>query len=193
MPAATFTSGGSPSGADPVAGRDAREAPQVGARVHLKPLRIEIGELGPSDRPALRFIFDHLGPDSRQQRFLHPKLALGARELDELTCLDHWHHDALIARSAHPRVPIGVGRYVRGEEFDLAEVAITVSDRWQRRGVGMRLLLELRERARRAGIRRFGVMTMRTNEGALHLAHELGPCRVMSFSAGVIELECRCA
>lgn len=156
------------------------------------PSTIEVRELTPSDRQALRFIFEQLSPDSRQQRFLHPKAALSARELDELTQLDHWHHEAFIAWSTRPRTPIGVGRYVRGEDFDVAELAITVADRWQRRGVGTQLLLELRDRARRAGIRRFSIIAMWGNRGALRLAHQLGSCHLLCASDGVVRLECRC-
>jgi len=153
---------------------------------------LQLRELTPSDRRALRFMFDRLSPSSRQQRFLHAKNELSVRELEELTRLDHWHHEALIAWSLVPRVPIGVGRYVRGDEFDIAEVAITVIDEWQRRGVGRQLLFELRDRARRAGIRRFSALMLRSNKGALRLAHELGPCRLVRSSDGIVQLECWC-
>ncbi len=158
--------------------------------VLVAPAEIEIRELASSDGPALRYIFSQLSLDSRQQRFLHPKIALSSRELDEFTRLDHWHHEALIASASQPRIPIGVGRYVRSEDFDLAELAITVIDPWQRRGVGTRLLHELRDRARRAGVRRFSVAAMQTNEAALRLAHQLGSCRLLDRSGGVVQLEC---
>ena len=156
------------------------------------PIDLLLRVVTPGDRRALRFMFDRLSPSSRQQRFLRAKNELSAHELEELTRLDHWHHEALIAWSLVPRVPIGVGRYVRGDEFDIAEVAITVTDEWQRRGVGRQLLFELRDRARRAGIRRFSVAMLRSNKGALRLAHELGPCRLVRCSDGIVQLECLC-
>jgi RimJ/RimL family protein N-acetyltransferase len=145
-------------------------------------------ELAPADRRALAFIFRHLGETSRYQRFLGVKHQFSAHELDHLTHVDHWHREALIAFSPSPRTPIGVARYVRCSQFDLAEVAITVVDDWQRRGVGVELLLELRERAFRAGIRRFTATMFRDNRGAIALAHYFGPTAVTMRYGGVVEL-----
>jgi RimJ/RimL family protein N-acetyltransferase len=147
-----------------------------------------IREVTAADRAALAYVFDHLGEQSRYQRFLSINSELGARELDRLIDVDHWHHEALIACSPIPRAPIGVARYVRGEEFDLAELAIAVVDDWQRRGVGAQLALALRDRALRAGIRRFTATMLSSNRGALALARRLGPCAVIRADTDVIEL-----
>src|SRR5271155_1689525 len=122
----------------------------------LLPAGVLIRELASFDRAAIAFAFGRLGEQSRYQRFLAVKPRLSERELDRLTAVDHWHHEALIAWSPPPpRAPIAVARYVRQADFDAAELAIAVSDDWQRRGVGRALLLGLRERAMRAGVRRF--------------------------------------
>ena len=147
-----------------------------------------IRELTAADRAALVFIFRHLSEASRYQRFLCVKRELGARDLDRLIDVDHWHREALIAWSPVPRAPIGVARYVRAADFDLAELAITVVDDWQRRGVGEQLLLELRERALRAGVRRFTATLLRSNRGALALVRRLGPTTVTAADHDVVEL-----
>jgi RimJ/RimL family protein N-acetyltransferase len=147
-----------------------------------------IRSLGAADRRALAFIFRRLGDDSRYQRFLGLKRELAGAELERLTNVDHWHHEALIAFSPVPRAPIAVARYVRLEEFDLAELAFTVTDDWQRRGVGLELGLALRARAREAGVRRFTATMLRSNRGALALARRLGECRVVSSAGEVLEL-----
>jgi acetyltransferase len=135
-------------------------------------------------------MFGHLSPQSRYQRFLYPKHELSRQELDEFTCLDHWHHDALIAWLARPRTPVGIGRYVRADDFDCAEIAITVIDEWQRHGIGGALLSTLRDRAVRAGIRRFTSTSFSGNRAALRLAHQLGSCQQVRSAGGVVELEC---
>jgi len=137
-------------------------------------------------------MFARLSGESRYRRFLHPKTELSDRELDGLARLDHWHHEGLIAWSPWPRTPIGVARYVRTEQFDCAEVAVTVADAWQRRGLGKALLLVLRERAERAGIRRFTSLILWSNKAGLRLAHQLGPCRQIRSADGIVELECFC-
>lgn len=147
-----------------------------------------IRELESSDRPALLFMFRRLGERSRYQRFLGVKHALSTLELGYMTNLDHWHREALIAWSLPPRSPIGVARYVRSEDFDLAEVAVTVVDEWQRRGVGRLLVLELRERAMRAGIRRFSATMFRDNPGAMALARCFGPIAAVQRYGAVVEL-----
>jgi RimJ/RimL family protein N-acetyltransferase len=147
-----------------------------------------IRELASADRFALVFMFSRLGEPSRYQRFLAIKPQLTSADLDFLTDVDHWHHEAVIAFSPPPRAPVGVARYVRSREFDLAEVAVTVVDDWQRRGVGIELMLALRERALRAGIGRFTAMVLRDNRGALRLARRFGTTRAVSGYGALVEL-----
>jgi GNAT superfamily N-acetyltransferase len=150
---------------------------------------IVIDPLTAHDRAAVAFTFRRLGTLSRFQRFQGIKTELAPRELEYLTVVDHWHHEALIARSTLPRSPVGIGRYVRGEDFDVAEVAIEVVDTWQRRGVGRALMLALRERALASGIAFFTATTLAENRGAIALVKGLGPTRRLSASAGVKQFE----
>jgi RimJ/RimL family protein N-acetyltransferase len=148
---------------------------------------IVIRELTPSDRAAIAFSLAHLGERSRYQRWLGagPR---EAREAMRLSATDHWHHDALIAFSPMPRTPVGLVEYVRLERFDVAELAISVNDGWQRRGVGRALVCALRTRAVAAGIRRFTLTVARGNGGALALARELGPLTVLGADGPAMEL-----
>lgn len=141
---------------------------------------IVIRELTPADRAAVAFSLRRLGDRSRYQRFLRTDSWIPTSELRRLAGVDHWHHEALIAFSPRPRTPIGLVEYVRLEPFDLAELAVTVADGWQRQGVGRELVRALRTRAMAAGIRRFRATIMRGNRGALALARELGRCAILS-------------
>jgi len=152
------------------------------APITLVPAGVLIRELASSDRAAIAFAFGRLGEQSRYQRFLAVKPRLSERELDRLTAVDHWHHEALIAWSPPPRAPIAVARYVREADFEAAEVAIVVADDWQRRGVGRALLLALRERAMRAGVRRFNAVTLTGNLGARAVARQCGPVEVAALT-----------
>jgi RimJ/RimL family protein N-acetyltransferase len=150
-----------------------------------------IRALARSDSHAIQFMFHRLGETSRYQRFLSGKRDLSPRELARLVNIDHWHHEAVLAWSGVPRTPIGVARYVRAESFDVAELAVVVDDRWQRSGIGARLLDELAARARRAGVRRFTATALAGNRGALAVARRLDPDLSIARDGYLIELSGR--
>jgi len=141
-----------------------------------------------ADGHALRFAFDQLSERSRYQRFLGFAPHLSELQLRRLMAVDHWHHEALIAYASGQRRPVGIARYVRGGEFDLAEVAVEVADDWQRRAVGRALVVELAVAARAAGVRRFSATLLTDNRAALRLAQLAGPTRVRRGGGGVLEV-----
>jgi GNAT superfamily N-acetyltransferase len=68
-----------------------------------------------------------------------------------------------------------VARFIRNpREPDEAEVAVTVVDSWQRRGLGTALLREMVQRAAEEGIRHFTAEILAENRPMLTLAHRLG-------------------
>jgi GNAT superfamily N-acetyltransferase len=96
--------------------------------------------------------FARLSVRSRRSRFMRDKNRLTEAELRYLTCVDHHDHEALGALGPDGR-GAGVARYIRDtEEPRAAEVAITVVDEWQGRGLGSKLLALLCERARAEGV-----------------------------------------
>jgi acetyltransferase len=146
---------------------------------------LTIRELTPGDQAAVAYELRHLGERSYYQRFFRG--TSGAWELVALRTIDHWHHEGLIAFSCSPRVPVGVVEYLRLEAFDEAELAVSVVDGWQRRGVGRQLVRELRDRAVAAGIRRFHVTIMRGNHGAVALAREIGRATVVRAEGNAVD------
>ena len=69
---------------------------------------------------------------------------------------------------------IGVARYVKDVTPGEAEFAIALSDDWQRRGLGTRLLASLLAAAKTDGVQRLVGTTMSDNDGMLTLARRLG-------------------
>jgi nucleotide-binding universal stress UspA family protein len=127
------------------------------------------------DRARLADAFARLSERSRYRRFLSPMRALSDEMLDHLTDVDHRDHEALVAIDPSTDRLVGVARYVRSDaDPGAAEVAVTVADDWQGRGLGKALLEQLKERAWREGVRRFSALALAENRGALALLSSLG-------------------
>ncbi len=152
-----------------------------GARVTLRPIALE-------DKPVLAASFDRLSDESRFRRFLTPKDRLSAAELDYLVDVDHKDHEAVVAIDPSSGEGLGVARYVRStDDPELAEVAVTVADDWQGRGLGRALLERLTYRARREGVRRFSALVLSENRASLGLLEGVGESR-RTGEAGEVEL-----
>jgi acetyltransferase len=117
--------------------------------------RVQIRPLSETDRAALAEEFAHLSAETRRRRFGGAASRLTEHDLDLLTSIDHHDHEALAAVDPGTGQIVGVARYIAlRNERGAAEVAIEVEDEWQGRGIGRRLISELIERARDAGIER---------------------------------------
>ena len=85
-----------------------------------------------------------------------------------VTDVDHRDHEALVALAPGSGQLVGVARFIRNpREPDQAEVAVTVIDSWQRRGLGAALLRELAQRAAEEGIRHFTAEILAENRPML--------------------------
>jgi acetyltransferase len=136
-----------------------------------EPIRIEtrtgehlrVRAIHSADAPNLQRAFALLSERSRYQRFMTGTPALSDNTAGLFSDIDHVNHVALVAFSDPPSqhdVPaaemVGVARFIRYQGTpDEAELAITVADAWQGKGVGTGLLGLLCDRARAAGIQRF--------------------------------------
>jgi RimJ/RimL family protein N-acetyltransferase len=131
-----------------------------GARLLVRPLE-------PTDRAALAEAVSRLSETTRYLRFAAPKPRLTKADLDALLDVDHHDHEALLAIDPLTRDGVAVARYVRlRDEPEAAEVAVTVADAWQGRGLGTVLTALLIERARAGGVVRLRAVTLDENHRA---------------------------
>lgn len=127
-----------------------------------------------SDGAGLADGFARLSPASRRSRFLIGKSALTSAEVRYFTEVDHHDHEALAAISRVDGRGVGIARYIRNAKRpQTAEIAVTVVDEWQRRGLGTLLLTRLAQRACQEGIRRFTAMVAEDNIAMIGLLHRV--------------------
>lgn len=133
----------------------------------------------PDDRDTLGAAFARLSERSVYHRFFQSKRELSPSELSYLTELDFTRHVGLFALRGDvgSRELMGVGRYIRvvGEMGrERAEVAFTVGDRYQGRGVATLLLRQLILLARGEGIRYFEADVLPDNRAMLRVFEQSG-------------------
>ena len=135
-----------------------------------------IRPIRPEDKGMLADGLRRLSPQSAQRRFLTPKRSFSRAELRYLTEVDGRNHVALVAE--YPCYPvrrlIAVGRFVIDPANpDAAEVAVTVADEWQGRGLGSILGEHLAHLARNREVKRFTATMSSSNRPAHRLMEKL--------------------
>nr|WP_300051324.1 GNAT family N-acetyltransferase [uncultured Nocardioides sp.] len=150
-----------------------------------------------TDRAALVAEFETLSPESQRRRFLAPVRHLSDAMLDHLVDdVDGVDHIALVlCAETSPDVydPVALARMVRyADVTDAADLAVTVKDEWQGRGVAT-VLLEVLMRRRPAGVDRIVTEVLQDNPASLGMLRRLGALSLEDEGNGVygvvVELE----
>ena len=119
------------------------------------------------DLDGVRRLFDGLSLRSRRRRFFVPVRELPddlARALQQ----EDPRHRCVVAE--WDSAIIGLGEYATDAAMGACEIALVVADRWQRRGVGARLLAHLLDSAARTGVREAKLTTLIDNRAMRRLA-----------------------
>jgi GNAT superfamily N-acetyltransferase len=149
-----------------------------------------IRAIRPDDKALLVQGMHDLSPASRRARFLSAKPRLTTSELRYLTELDGLDHYALIAvRADDPSRLAGVARFIRSKDDpEAAEVAVTVGDPLQGKGLGRTLGLRLADAARARGVRRFTAVMLADNVPAHRLFRAISLRLDTAHAGGISEL-----
>jgi GNAT superfamily N-acetyltransferase len=152
-----------------------------GSEVLVRPIE-------PGDKEGMRRGFEKLSPQSRYRRFMAATPRLTDAQLRYLTEVDHRDHEALVAFT-EDREPVGVARYVReAPGSDTAEVAVTVIDEWQGRGVATALLERLARHAEASGIDHLSAYALATNDDVTAVLEDLGELKVVDGDGEVVTM-----
>ncbi len=150
-----------------------------GGTVHLRPIR-------PTDDPGLLGLFARLSRESVYMRFFSPVSAPTEQQLRHFTNVDYDNRMALVAELGDEIV--AVARYDRTRGEDEAEVAFTVQDDQQGRGLATIMLEHLAAVARTHGIRAFMAETLPDNRKMLGVFRDAGYEVVREFADGVVHV-----
>jgi RimJ/RimL family protein N-acetyltransferase len=157
-----------------------RTALPDGTPVLLRPLHR-------TDRAAFVAAFDRLSEETRYTRFMTPVQRLTNAEVDYFLDIDHRTHEALVALHGETGEQLGLGRYVSTPEVpEEAELAFTIADAWQGRGVGGVLLDALADLARERGITRLTADVLAENLPMRRLFARLPGATWSASEAGVV-------
>lgn len=145
----------------------------------------------PQDRDAIREGFEGLSAESRNHRFLasvpHLTEAMLDHLVDEVDGIDHVALALVVFDDDRVGTPVGVARMIRYADSPAdADLAVTVLDDWQGRGVAGALLAEL-VRQRPLGVTRIVTAVAADNAASMHMLRRLGETR--TSPAGVNRLD----
>jgi ribosomal protein S18 acetylase RimI-like enzyme len=169
-----------------------RAAQPAGEVVELRDAsRVLVRPVRSTDAPLLADGFERLSSRSRHMRFLIGKNALSAKELRYFTDVDHHDHEALGAIDASSGRGVGIARFIRAaDDPHVADVAVTVVDEWQGRGLGTALMSRLSCRAQQEGIRCFSALVSVNNTAVLALLRRMdADVDLMSYEHDVVTYE----
>jgi GNAT superfamily N-acetyltransferase len=148
---------------------------------------VSVRQLTAADRPELARGIERLSDDSRYMRFLTPFVP--SRTVEQLTMVDHRHREALLAFDPGTGDGVAVARYSElPEQAGAVEVAVTVEDEWQGRGIGSALLQRILVRAADTGHVKACALVLAENRRSLHMLERAGFLRATS-SGSTVELE----
>jgi GNAT superfamily N-acetyltransferase len=140
---------------------------------------LRVRALEPDDIEQLAELYAGLSVRSRYLRFMAPIHRVPDSALKYLANIDHDGHEALGAFDG--RGLIASAHWFCSQHHPRrAEVAIEVTDHYQRRGVGSRLLSLLERRAHTQGIVAFDATMLAENVGAIALLRATGWPLVLS-------------
>lgn len=150
-----------------------------GRPCHLRPVR-------PDDGDAMRRFHSSLSPETIYFRFFAPYPELSDADVERFTKVDYDERMAFVATRSGDIV--GVGRYDKIDDTS-AEIAFTVRDDFQGKGLGSVLLEHLTAAAREREITKFVADVLPMNQRMIGTFTEAGFRVRQQFDEGVIGLE----
>ena len=142
---------------------------------------LTVRPIEPEDAERLHRMFFRLSPTTVYKRFFSPIQDPSPALLERLSSVDHVCREALVALDGDEIV--AVARYDSECGTHTAEIAVTVEDEWQHRGVGRKLARRLALLALDHGLDQFSAIVLPDNRDALGLLRSLSPDAHIEFDS----------
>ncbi len=140
-----------------------------GTDITVRPIR-------PEDAKIEQTFVKNLSAQAKYFRFMQSLQELTPQMLVRFTQIDYDRELALIAviREKGHEIEIGVARYMMTPDGESCEFALVISDEWQKKGIGSRLLTCLMEAAKTKGFKTIEGEVLASNTSMLKLTKKLG-------------------
>ena len=139
-----------------------------GVEVLFRPVKI-------SDEPLIKDFFYSLSDQSLYRRFISRRQDMPHERLQGFVVIDYTQEMVILAtlQVGEKEVIAGVGQYTIDEANHTADIAFTVKDEFQDRGIGTELLSYLTQLAKREGLLGFTAEVLVENRPMLHVFEKL--------------------
>lgn len=155
--------------------------------------QIKVRPIKPTDEVALQQFFYSHSEETVYNRYFRPVRALPHITAQGLVNVDYENDMAIVATTGPigKEKIVGLGRYVRDKEGDLAEVAYTIHDQYQGQGLGTILQNHLTKYAKLRGVKGLWAVSFGSNKAMLSVFSKLGPYTKQVIEPGVWRVEHR--
>jgi GNAT superfamily N-acetyltransferase len=139
-----------------------------GEVVTIRPIRIADAEM------EAEFV-RRLSAQTKHYRFFGGMKELSSSEVLRMCNVDGRHSMAFVATIGRDgrEVEVGVTRYAPDTHAEVREIAVTIADEWQHKGLDILLMRHLIEAARLAGVKQLYSVEQADNEAMRTLAKNL--------------------
>ena len=152
--------------------------------------KVLVRPIVPEDEPLLHEAVAAMSERTVYFRFFSPLKRMPDALAHRLAVVDYNDRFALVATDK-PRGKeriVGVARYDRVVNTDVAEVAVAVIDEFQRRGLGSALMTILGKVATEHGIKTFTLVVLPENQQMLGLLRKMGWIHRAKLSGGLYDI-----
>jgi acyl-CoA hydrolase/RimJ/RimL family protein N-acetyltransferase len=142
---------------------------KLGEKIFVRPIR-------PDDEPMMRDMFYNFSEQTKYLRYHAALKSMPHNKMQVFCTIDYETEMAIVGLSGQPghEEVVGVARYMTDAEGQTAEVAFTVQDAWQRRGLGTYFFSRLVTIGKERGIKKFYAYVLVENSGMLKIFHRSG-------------------
>jgi len=139
-------------------------------------VKLTLRHIAPADASIEQAFVHGLSPQSNYLRFHGTLKDLSKKDLKKFTDPDSRNSVALIVVHSGKtgEEEIGVARYVIDPDGANCEFAIVVADKWQKRGIGTRLMNALISHLQVSGVKQISGSVLKSNSAMLKFIKQLG-------------------